>query len=95
MAGFLFIPILLTIMVFQGFGYRQDIRARTDDGRKVILKSNGTTKGRVITGVQNRFWRYGICRKIPELKLIAACGGEPPQRFIYLPDNTLYFIASA
>jgi hypothetical protein len=43
MARFLFIPIFVSIMVlFQGIGYAQDIRAKTENGREVILKSNGT-----------------------------------------------------
>jgi hypothetical protein len=43
MARFLFIPIFVSIMVFfQGLCYAQDIRARTENGREVILKSNGT-----------------------------------------------------
>jgi hypothetical protein len=43
MARFLFIPIFVSIMVlFQGLGYAQDIRARTENGREVILKNNGT-----------------------------------------------------
>lgn len=43
MARFLFIPIFVSVMVlFQGLGYSQDIRATTENGREVILKSNGT-----------------------------------------------------
>jgi len=43
MARFLFVPIFISIMVlFQGLGYAQDIRAKTENGREVILKSNGT-----------------------------------------------------
>lgn len=43
MARFLFIPVFVSIMVlFQGLGYCQDIRAKTENGREVILKNNGT-----------------------------------------------------
>ncbi len=43
MARFLFISIFVSIMVlFQAFSYAQDIRARTENGREVILKNNGT-----------------------------------------------------
>jgi hypothetical protein len=43
MARFLSISVFVSIMVlFQGLGYCQDIRAKTENGREVILNSNGT-----------------------------------------------------
>jgi hypothetical protein len=43
MARLLSIAVFVSIMVlFQGLGYAQDIRAKTENGRDVILKSNGT-----------------------------------------------------
>lgn len=36
--------ILLVVAVLQGEAYSQDLRAKTGDGRQVILKSDGTWK---------------------------------------------------
>jgi hypothetical protein len=34
--------VILTVFLFQGFCFAQDLRATTEDGRKVILKNDGT-----------------------------------------------------